>query len=119
MSEKEDMWEYVENIAESKGYYLCPDEELLENLVEGLAKNKERYGYRSCPCREASGKKEYDRDIICPCRYCDPDVEEHGSCYCGLFVSEKVKNDPSKLGPIPERRPVELIERSQEFTRSE
>ncbi|MBS3814980.1 MAG: ferredoxin:thioredoxin reductase [Hadesarchaea archaeon] len=104
-----DMSEYVKNIAESKGYYLCPDESMLEDFVAGLEKNLERHGYPSCPCREASGIKKHDRDIICPCKYCDPDVEEYGMCYCGLYVSEEVKENPSKLGPIPERRPRELL----------
>jgi rubrerythrin len=31
-------------------------------------------------------------------------------CYCGLFVNEKIKNNPSLMGPIPERRPQEVID---------
>lgn len=114
MSDLEEMRRYVRNIANSKGYYLCPDEPMLRELVLGLVENKKRYGYRSCPCREASGRKEYDRDIICPCEYCDDDVEEYGMCYCGLYVSKEVNEDPSKLGPIPERRPRGKIERAAE-----
>ncbi len=110
MTDKEEMYNYVEKVAEKWDYHLCPDEELLDDLVEGLAKNKDRYGYPSCPCRPASGKKKYDNDIICPCEYCEADVEEHGMCYCGLYVSDEVNEDPSKLGPIPERRPDEIIE---------
>lgn len=97
------------NAAENR-YHLCPDPQLLDDLLEGLATNTRRYGYGSCPCRVASGKKNYDVDIICPCEYRDADVDEFGMCYCGLFVSEKVKNDPSLLGPIPERRPQEIID---------
>lgn len=110
MRDKEEMLEYVKNDAEENEYYLCPEDDLLENLIEGLVENFERYGYPSCPCRAASGKKRYDVDIICPCEYRDADVNEHGMCYCGLFVSEDVKEDPSKLGPIPERRPQEIID---------
>lgn len=109
MTDKKSMREYVEKIAEERDYYLCPDEELLEDLIEGLAKNKDSYGYPSCPCRPASGKKKYDNDIICPCDYSDADVEEYGTCYCGLFVSKEVNETPSKLEPIPERRPKEII----------
>src|SRR4030042_2016298 len=54
--------------------------------------------------------KKYDVDIICPCEYRDADVNEYGMCYCGLFVNEKIKNDPSQLGPIPERRPQDVID---------
>jgi len=114
MTDKEEMLEYVKRDAEEKGYYVCPDEELLDDLLDGLVKNVERYGYPSCPCREASGAKTYDSDIICPCEYRDIDVEEYGMCYCGLFVSEEVADDPSKMGPIPERRPTEVTEAAME-----
>ena len=110
MRNKEEMFEFVEKDAEENGYYVCPDEDLLDDLLEGLVKNEERYGYASCPCRQASGIKRYDVDIICPCEYRDADVNEHGMCYCGLFVSKELKDDPSKMGSIPERRPPEIIE---------
>ncbi|MEF8835302.1 MAG: ferredoxin-thioredoxin reductase catalytic domain-containing protein [Candidatus Thermoplasmatota archaeon] len=114
MTDKEEMLEYVERDAEKNGYYVCPDEDLLDDLLDGLVENVERYGYPSCPCREASGKKTYDSDIICPCEYRDADVEEHGMCYCGLFVSKDVSEDPSKMGPIPERRSPEVTEAAME-----
>jgi ferredoxin-thioredoxin reductase catalytic chain len=97
----------AENDAKAKGYYLTPDPELLQDLLEGLQKNEERYGYPSCPCRLASGKLELDRDIICPCDYRDPDVEEYGQCYCGLYVRKDVHEGKTSIQPIPERRPVE------------
>ncbi len=114
MRDKNEMMEYVKKDAEENGYFLCPDEDLLDDLIEGLVKNEERYGYPSCPCREGSGVKTYDSDIICPCEYRDADVEEHGMCYCGLFVSEELKEDPSKMQSIPERRPPEAIEAAME-----
>ena len=93
--------------ADENGFFICPDEDLLKDLIEGLAKNKKRYGFVVCPCRISSGIKQYDVDIICPCEYRDADVNEFGMCYCGLFVSEEVSKDPSKMAPVPERRPVE------------
>ena len=102
-----------ENAAEN-GYYLCPDHELLDGFIEGLYTNEKRYGYYSCPCRLACGVKTYDTDIICPCEYRDADVNEFGMCYCGLFVSQEVYNDPSQLGPIPERRPQSVQEAARE-----
>ncbi|MFW6041191.1 MAG: ferredoxin-thioredoxin reductase catalytic domain-containing protein [Thermoplasmatota archaeon] len=110
MRDKEEMMEYVKKDAEEHGYYICPDDSLLKDLIEGLVENEKRYGYGSCPCRQASGIKQYDVDIICPCEYRDADVNEFGMCYCGLFVSKEVKDDPEKLEPIPERRPQEIIE---------
>ena len=92
--------------ANTYGYHLTPDPELLQGFLEGLKVNEERYGYPSCPCRLASGKFEFDRDIICPCDYRDPDVAEFGACYCRLYVSNKVY-ESKELPTVPERRPLE------------
>jgi len=97
----------AESDAKTHGYYLNPDSEFLKNLLEGLKRNEERYGYPSCPCRLASGKLELDRDIICPCDYRDPDVEDYGYCYCALYVRKDVFDGKTGIKPIPERRPPE------------
>jgi ferredoxin-thioredoxin reductase catalytic subunit len=68
-------------------------------------KNEQRYGYRACPCRLASGKKEQDLDIICPCDYRDPDLNDFGACYCALYVSDDIAKGEKPTGPVPERRP--------------
>jgi ferredoxin-thioredoxin reductase catalytic subunit len=91
--------------AESGGYYLNPDIPFTRELVSGLIVNIKRYGYQACPCRISSGIKEDDNDIICPCDYRDADVNEHGCCYCGLYVSEAVVNGDKQITKIPERRP--------------
>jgi rubrerythrin len=47
-----------------------------------------------------------DRDILCPCDYCDLDVLEHGYCYCALYVRSDLQDAPTDtFTPIPERRP--------------
>jgi ferredoxin-thioredoxin reductase catalytic subunit len=91
--------------AESSGYHLNPDEQFTKDLVEGLLVNEKRYGYQVCPCRLSSGNKQGDLDIICPCDYRDADLNEYGSCFCGLYVSDEILNGNKKLGSIPERRP--------------
>jgi len=91
--------------AEDGGYQLNPDADFTKNLIRGLLKNEQRYGYRACPCRLASGKKEEDVDIICPCDYRDPDLTEFGACYCALYVSGAVLSGKQKVSPIPELRP--------------
>ncbi len=91
--------------AESTGYFLNPDAGFAVELARGLIANEERYGYRSCPCRLASGNQEHDLDIICPCDYRDADVAEFGACYCALYVSRAVREGEKKAGSIPERRP--------------
>jgi ferredoxin-thioredoxin reductase catalytic subunit len=95
--------------AESTGYHLNPDREFAWELVQGLLVNRKRYGYQACPCRLASGDREKDKDIICPCIYRDPDLEEHGACYCALYVSDEVVRGERKVQPIPERRPLDRI----------
>lgn len=114
MADKDAILERMSKNAKENGYYLCPDEDLLKDLIDGLATNEDRYGYGSCPCRISSGLKLYDADIICPCEYRDADVNEFGMCYCSLFVSKDVKEEPSKMGPIPERRPVEAQDAAME-----
>jgi ferredoxin-thioredoxin reductase catalytic chain len=99
--------------ARTYGYHLTPDPELLKGLLEGLKTNEDRYGYPSCPCRLAAGKLEYDRDIICPCDYRDPDVLEFGACYCRLYVNDRVY-ESKELPTVPERRPIEKQSKSYE-----
>ena len=102
----------AESDAKNRGYYLQPDPELLNDLLEGLKTNEERYGYPACPCRLATGVFELDRDIICPCDYRDPDVLEYNACYCALFVSKDASEGKFEIEPIPERRPIEKQNRA-------
>ena len=101
------LYQRLDREAEQGGYHLNPNREFTRGLVEGLLKNEGRYGYWACPCRLAAGVKEQDLDIICPCDYRDPDLEEYGTCYCALYVSREVLEGKRKLAPIPERRPPE------------
>jgi ferredoxin-thioredoxin reductase catalytic subunit len=86
------------------GYHLNPDMEFTKTLIAGIIKNEKRYGYSSCPCRLAVRNKDEDIDIICPCDYRDPDLAEHGACYCALYVSDAVLKGEKTLSSIPERR---------------
>ncbi|MCW4052714.1 MAG: ferredoxin:glutaredoxin reductase [Candidatus Bathyarchaeota archaeon] len=111
--------ERAESDARTHGYFLNPDPAFLDSLLEGLRDNEERFGYPSCPCRLASGNLEIDRDIICPCDYRDPDVNEYGYCYCALYIRKDVHEEKREIGPIPERRPVEKQNRSFEVKTTE
>ena len=103
------LYEQLKKIQEPKGYLFYKDQERVFELLEGLLTNKERYGYMACPCRLASGDREKDKDIICPCVYREPDVREFGSCYCNLYVSRKWNEGTVPHVYIPERRPPEKI----------
>lgn len=100
----EDLYADLKAEGEKAGYFLNPDKSFVHELLEGLLVNEQRFGYRACPCRLASGERTGDLDIICPCDYRDADLSEHGACYCALYVSQGVLDGKQKLRPIPERR---------------
>ena len=109
MNEAEKLYEMLKKVQEPKGYYFSGDSERTFDLMEALITNRDRYGYMSCPCRLASGDREHDRDIICPCVYRDRDVEEYGSCYCNLYVSKEWLEGKIPHTYVPERRPPEKV----------
>jgi ferredoxin-thioredoxin reductase catalytic subunit len=99
----------LKKIQEPKGYYFSNNHERVMELLEALLVNKARYGYMVCPCRLASGERDNDRDIICPCDYREPDVAEFGSCYCNLYVSKAWNEGTIDQEYVPERRPPEKM----------
>jgi ferredoxin-thioredoxin reductase catalytic subunit/glutaredoxin len=100
-----DAEKFVKMVAEKQGWRLHREGEFLDNLIKGLHTNKERYGYYLCPCRLGEGVKEKDKDIICPCEYSRPDIEEYGHCYCSLYQSPEFYFSGKEPKSIPERRP--------------
>jgi len=107
--EVETLYEMLKKTQEAKGYFFNKDKERVFELLEALIVNKKRYGYMACPCRLASGNKENDKDILCPCVYRSPDVQEYGSCYCNLYVSQEWNQNKIPHDYIPERRPPEKL----------
>jgi ferredoxin-thioredoxin reductase catalytic subunit len=105
----EQLYEQLKKIQEPKGYFFSNDKERVFDLMTALLTNKERYGYMVCPCRLASGDREADKDIICPCVYREPDVAEFGSCYCNLYVSKAWNDETIPHDYVPERRPPEKM----------
>ena len=105
----EQLYDMLKKVQEPKGYFFNKDKDRVFDLLEGLLVNKERYGYMGCPCRLASGDRELDKDITCPCEYRAADVEEYGSCYCNLYVSKDWNEDNIPHEYVPERRPVEKM----------
>jgi ferredoxin-thioredoxin reductase catalytic chain len=114
--EVERLYDRLHREAEASGYHLNPEVAFTQELVKGLLINEKRYGYWACPCRLASGEKEEDLDIICPCDYRDPDLTDYDACYCALYVSSAVLKGERKLNSIPERRPPEEKRKKSPFT---
>ena len=75
------LYEMLRKIQEPMGYFFNREREKVFDLLNALLLNRDRYGYMCCPCRLASGDREWDRDIICPCAYRDEDIREYGRCY--------------------------------------
>jgi len=107
--DRQQLYENLKRIQEAKGYYFSNDKERVLELLDALLENKARYGYMACPCRLASGDRERDKDIICPCVYREPDVEAFGSCYCNLYVSQAWNDGTIPHAYVPERRPPEKM----------
>jgi len=103
----EELYELLKKQQESRGFFFNKDLKRVFKLLEGLLVNKARYGYMSCPCRLAANDAKWDRDIICPCLYREPDLAEYGSCYCNLYVTPDWNADKIPHAYVPERRPVE------------
>ncbi|MCP3875597.1 MAG: ferredoxin:thioredoxin reductase [Desulfobacteraceae bacterium] len=103
------LYETLKKIQEAKGYFFSNDKDHVFELLEALLTNKERYGYMVCPCRLSAGNRVADKDIICPCEYRAPDVEEFGSCYCNLYVSKEWNDETIPHDYVPERRPFEKM----------
>jgi len=98
----EDYLPIFEKISEKKRWKNSSDKELLLSFAEGLIKNKKRYGMSLCPCRLATGKKEIDKLIICPCVYALEDIKKYNRCFCGLYLSQDYqKKDIST--PVPDQ----------------
>ncbi|MBN2011762.1 ferredoxin:thioredoxin reductase [candidate division KSB1 bacterium] len=109
MTDVEKYHESLKKYAPKQGLILNKDWNIVKPLLEGLLANGARYGYRSCPCRPAHGELKKDKDIICPCIYAKPDVDEHGACFCELFVSDDWNDSKVPHVIVPERRPIEKI----------
>lgn len=95
---------FILMVADKNRWKLNRDSEHMEIITSGLMKNYNRYGYFSCPCRDAEGNRDKDKDIICPCNYCAPDQKEFGHCYCGLYLTEEFYDTGKEPKSIPERR---------------
>jgi len=105
----QELYEMLKKVQEPKGYFFNKDTEMVMGLMEGLLRNKERYGYMCCPCRLAAEDREKDKDIICPCAYREADVRQYGSCYCQLYVSQDWNEGKIPHEYVPERRPPERM----------
>jgi len=116
METTEGMKEYIGMVCQKNNWILIKDQIMFKDLINGLVDNKKSYGYQSCPCRLASGNRDLDRDLICPCDYASDDVKEFGACYCNLYLrSDFYETIKAEFVNVPERRPLEKEEAVLEY----
>jgi ferredoxin-thioredoxin reductase catalytic subunit len=82
---EEELRAWAKHEAEISGFRLNPDERQRTTVIKGLARNRERFGARYCPCRIRSGDPEKDTAIVCPCVHREEEIAEQGRCHCNLF----------------------------------
>ena len=108
METNEGMKEYIGMVLQKNNWILIKDQSMFNDLINGLVDNKKSMGYQSCPCRLASGNRDLDRDLICPCDYASDDLKEFGACYCNLYLrSDFYDTFKTDYVNVPERRPIE------------
>ena len=116
METTEGMKEYVKMVSQKNKWILNKNQDAFEDLINGLVYNKKKYGYQSCPCRLASGYRELDRDLICPCDYASDDVKEFGACYCNLYLqSDYYETINKEFVIVPERRLIEKEKKVMDY----
>lgn len=76
---------WMQKFAKLKGLTVNPHKMYLTNIKIALAENEDIYGLRICPCFEATGDKNLDQKLVCPCVFVEQEIAEHGTCHCNLF----------------------------------
>lgn len=83
----------VEEHASEAGYVLNPIDSIREATLAGLARNLELYGRPFCSCQvisdETLSAADGSDDAVCPCAPHRAQVEEQGSCHCGLLMTQE------------------------------
>lgn len=91
---KQNNW--IKKYAKHNGYRVNPHWMMNVNLRLWLVESEESFGARYCPCFEPSDDKVLNKQIICPCKFIDQDIEEKGTCHCGLFGRGDLTNNEFK-----------------------
>lgn len=72
----------------AKGKYtLYPNDEIVENVIVGLAENLDRHGKMYCPCAPVEDSMARGSEMVCPCTPHHADIARQGYCDCALFAS--------------------------------
>lgn len=80
---------FVETYVRKGPYALYPEPQVVENVIEGLARNLEEHGRMYCPCADVEESKRKGAEMVCPCTPHHADVARQGYCDCALFASRE------------------------------
>lgn len=83
---EEEFYQRSKKNAETAGYKLNSDYDVITTAVKGICNNKRQFGEYYCFCQKRSEDVEKDKKIICPCAARSRDVETRGACRCGLYI---------------------------------
>lgn len=78
---------FVETYVRKGPYALYPEPQVVENVIEGLARNLEEHGRMYCPCADVEESKRKGAEMVCPCTPHHADIARQGYCDCALFAS--------------------------------
>lgn len=78
----------VRRWTERTGYRLNPEPEVVEGIIQALARSSTTHGVPYCPCRDLTGDHQMDRANICPCVHHHAEIAQDNHCRCVLFVGE-------------------------------
>ena len=81
---------WAQDYAKENGWVLNPDNDVLDRVIQGLARNEQKSGHRYCPCRIRSRDDEKDKAIICPCIYHKDEIAKAGHCHCMLYYRKDI-----------------------------
>jgi len=83
----ESMRQFAESYAKATDTFFCIDPEVTDSVLEGLSKNKEKYGAPLCPCRYYDNKEDEISLAFwnCPC----VPMRERKECHCMLFLTRE------------------------------
>lgn len=95
MDENQIRW-MAEKYVEIASLAFNPDNQRVNEIIKGLAKNEQKWGFRYCPCRVITGDKEKDAKNICPCYWHKKELEQQGFCLCRLFFTKEKAEEVKK-----------------------
>lgn len=88
---KHDVW--IKKYAEKKGYSINPHWMFYTNLKLWLIESEKLFGRRYCPCFEPTGNEDFDRNLICPCKFAEEEIKIRGTCHCTLFGKKDLTDE--------------------------